>query len=384
MTPRSLADYKRLAEARLPPFLFEYIEAGSYSEQTRLANRRDLADIALRQRVLRDVSDIDLSTRLLGHDLPMPLVLGPVGMAGMMARRGEVQAVRAAGTAGVPFSLSSASCCSVEEVGAAAGGPLWFQLYLLKDRGYMAALLERARRAGCTALLVTVDLPCLGIRYRDYRAGISGEPWLARLPRMAAQIAPRPHWAWNVGVRGRPHTLGNMAAAAGPGAPLAEVMGFMQANMENRVGWEILDWLRAHWTGPILVKGILDVEDARQAVRAGADGIVVSNHGGRQLDGAPSTARALPAIADAVAGDLAVLADGGVRTGLDVARMLALGADAVLIGRGWAYPLAARGEEGVAHMLALFREELRVAMALTGAVRIADLSRASLVSGGQG
>lgn len=379
MVPRSTADYKRLAAKRLPPFMFEYVEAGSYLEQTRIANRAELSEIGLRQRVLRDVSQIDLSATLLGHDLPMPVALGPVGIAGMMARRGEVQAVRAALGFGVPFALSSAACCSVEEVGAAADGPFWFQLYILKDRGYMAALLARARAAGCTALLVTVDLPYLGVRYRDFRAGISSDAWPIRTARLAAQVLPRPHWLWNVGVRGRPHTLGNMAAGVEPGAPLASVMRFMQANMENSAGWDFLAWVRSHWDGPVVVKGILDPEDAREALRSGADGIVVSNHGGRQLDGVPSTARALPAIVDAVAGELTVLADGGVRTGLDVARMLALGANGVLLGRAWAYALAARGEAGVYHMLSLLSEELRVAMALTGATRIDELTRASLV-----
>lgn len=380
MTPRSLADYKRLAARRLPGFLFEYLEAGSYLEHTRQANRTDLAEIALRQRVLRDVSHVDTSANLLGADVSFPVALSPVGMAGMMARRGEVQAVRAAGGAGVPFTLSSAACCPVEEVGQAASGAFWFQLYMLKDRGYMAALLARAQAAGCTALLVTVDLPVLGVRYRDFRSGISSDPWPIRMARMAAQVLPRPHWAWHVGLHGKPHTLGNMAAAVSPGAPLAEVMGFMQGNLENSVDWSILDWLRQHWRGPIVVKGVLDAEDARRAAAHGADGIVVSNHGGRQLDGVPSSARALPAIADAVGGQMTLLADGGVRTGLDVARMLALGADGVMIGRGWAYPLAARGQAGVAHMLALLKDELRVAMALTGATKIADLSRQSLVN----
>lgn len=379
MLPRSLADYKRLAARRLPPFLFEYIEAGSYLEHSRVANRQDLAAVVLRQRVLRDVSRIDTSAELFGARLPFPVALGPVGIAGMMARRGEVQAVRAARQVGVPFALSSAACCSLEEVGRAAQGPFWFQLYMLKDRAYMADLLARARNAGCTALLVTVDLPYLGVRYRDYRSGISNDPLPVRAARMAAQLARRPHWLWNVGIRGRPHTLGNMVDAVAAGGSMADVMGFMQANLENSVDWRILDWIRQHWDGPIVIKGVLDPDDAREAVRCGADGIVVSNHGGRQLDGVMSTARALPEIADAVAGELAILADGGVRTGLDVAKMLALGAQCVLIGRAWAYPLAARGEQGVAHMLGLLREELRIAMALTGATGISGLAASSLV-----
>lgn len=382
MTPRSLADYKALARKRLPDFLFEYLEAGSYLEQTRIANREELGRIALRQRVLRDVSQIDTGTTLFGRDVPFPVALSPVGLSGMMARRGEVQAARAAAQVGLPFSVSSAACCPVGEV--AAGAPdaaLWFQLYMLKDRAFMAGMLDRARAAGCSVLLVTVDLPYLGVRYRDYRSGISHDPWLVRTARMAGQVLPRPHWAWNVGLRGRPHTLGNIAAGMPDGAPLADVMGFMQGNMENAADWSILRWLRDRWTGPIVVKGILDPQDALEAARSGADGIVVSNHGGRQLDGVPSTARALPAIVDALAGQqLTILVDGGVRTGLDVARMLALGAHGVMIGRGWAYPLAARGEAGVIHMLQMLREELRIAMALTGATCIADLDRSSLVT----
>lgn len=382
MQPRSLADYKALARKRLPEFLFEYVEAGSYLEQTRVANREDLGRIALRQRVLRDVSGIDLGTTLFGEELPFPVALAPVGLSGMMARRGEVQAARAAARAELPFSVSSAACCPVGEV--AAGAPdarLWFQLYMLKDRAFMAGMLDRARAAGCSVLLVTVDLPYLGVRYRDYRSGISQDAWPVRMARMAGQVLPRPHWAWNVGVHGRPHTLGNIAAGLDDGAPLSQVMGFMQGNMENAADWSILAWLRERWSGPIVVKGVLDPLDAVEAARNGADGIVVSNHGGRQLDGVPSTARALPAIADALAGEkLTILVDGGVRTGLDVARMLALGAHGVLIGRAWAYPLAARGEAGVFHMLQMLRDELRIAMALTGATCIADLDRSSLVT----
>lgn len=379
MLPRSVADYRRLAERRLPRFMFEYVDAGSYAEVTLRRNCADLERIALRQRVLRDVSQIDLGITLFGERQSMPVLLAPVGMAGMMARRGEVQAARAAAKVGIPFCLSSAACCGIEEVAAGSGAPFWFQLYMLKDRGYMRALLGRARAAGCTALLVTVDTPYLGARYRDYRAGISNDPWPIRAARMAGQVLPRPHWLWNVGLRGRPHGLGNMTAAVGADAPLAAVMTWMQSNIETALGWDDFVWLRAHWDGPILIKGILDVEDAVRAVSTGVNGIVVSNHGGRQLDGVPSTAAALPPIADAVGDQLTLLVDGGVRSGLDVARMLALGARAVLIGRPWAFALGARGAPGVVHMLGLLRDELRIAMALTGATTPTELGRHSLV-----
>ncbi len=380
MQPGCFADFRRGAARRLPPFLFEYIDSGAFHEVTFARNHADLDAVELRQRVMRDMSSIDTSARLLGEDCVMPVALSPVGMAGMFSRRGEVQAARAAGTVGVPFSLSSAACCSLEEV--AEGAPdarRWYQLYMLRDRGYMKALLERAMGAGYSALLVTVDTAMLGARYRDFRAGISNDPWPIRTARLAAQILPRPHWSWNVGLHGRPHGLGNMTAAVRPGAPLAEVMAWMQGNLEAGMTWADLDWLRHHWQGPIVVKGLLDADDAIDAATAGVDAIVVSNHGGRQLDGVPSTARALPAIADRLSGRLPLFFDGGVRSGLDVARMLALGAQGVMLGRAWAFALAAGGEAGVRRMLNLLHQELRVAMALTGATKIEQLDRHALV-----
>lgn len=373
MTPRCYADYRQAARARLPGFLFEYVDAGSYAETTLARNESDLADVMLRQRVLRDVASIDPATSLFGRRWTMPVALAPVGMAGMMARRGEVQAARAAEQAGVPFCLSSAACCPIEEVAAGAHPELWYQLYMLRDRGYMRALLARARAAGFRALVVTLDTPRLGVRYRDFRAGISTDPWPVRTARMAAQLLPRMHWAWHVGIRGRPHTLGNMAAAVEGRPRLADIMAWMQSNLESSLTWPDIEWFRAHWDGPLILKGILDREDARLAAAAGVEGIILSNHGGRQLDGAPSTAMALPRVAEAVGQQLAVLVDGGVRSGLDVVRMLALGARAVLIGRPWAFALGARGETGVRHLLDLMREEILVAMALAGVTRVADI-----------
>jgi L-lactate dehydrogenase (cytochrome) len=372
-TAASVSDYRALAKSRLPHFLFEYLDGGSYDEVTLRRNIEDLQAVALRQRVLRDVSDIDLSRELFGQHWAMPVGLGPVGLSGLYARRGEVQAARAAAAAGVPLALSTLSACSIEEVAKAA--PLWFQLYIVKDRGFVADMIARAREAGCGALLLTVDLAVPGTRYRDYRSGLSGS--LGGVNRRL-QVLRRPGWAWDVGVHGRPHTLGNLEPLLGSGAALADLMGWVANNFDSSVTWKDVEWVREQWKGPLIIKGVLDPDDARQAADSGADGIVVSNHGGRQLDGVPSTARALPAIAEAIGGRMPVLVDGGVRSGLDVVRMLALGADFVLLGRAWAYALAAAGEAGVAHVLKLIDAEMRVAMALTGCTKIGEIGRDTL------
>ena len=374
----SIGDYRALAKARLPHFLFEYLDGGSYDEVTLRRNVEDLQSVALKQRVLRDVSSIDLSTELFGKKWSLPVGLGPVGLSGLYARRGEVQAARAAATAGVPFTLSTLSACSIDEVARSA--PLWFQLYIVKDRGFVSDMIARAKAADCGALLLTVDLAVPGTRYRDYRAGLSGS-MRGPASRMA-QVLGRPDWAWDVAVRGRPMTMGNLEPLLGSGAALSDLMGWVARNFDASVTWKDVDWVRSQWDGPLVIKGILDPDDAREAVANGVDGIVVSNHGGRQLDGALSSARALPPIADAVAGRAAVLADGGVRSGLDVVRMLALGADFALMGRGWAYALAARGGAGVAHVLKLIEAEMRVAMALTACTSIDQLDGQILEKGG--
>ena len=370
-------DFREAARRRLPPFLFHYIDGGANAEHTLRRNVEDLADIALRQRVLRDVAELRLDTALFGRTLAMPVVLAPVGLTGMYARRGEVQAARAAATAGVPFTLSTVSVCAIAEVQAASSAPIWFQLYVLKDRGFMRDALERAQAAGVETLVFTVDMPVPGSRYRDRHSGMSGPN--AAFRRMV-QAATHPRWAWDVGLRGRPHDLGNISAYRGMPTALEDYIGWLGANFDPSIAWRDLEWIRDLWKGSIVIKGILDPEDARNAVRFGADGIVVSNHGGRQLDGVLSSARALPAIADAVGGSLKILADSGIRSGLDVVRMIALGADAVMIGRAFIYALAARGEAGVAELLTLFAAEMRVAMTLTGAKSIADLDRGALAA----
>jgi len=374
----SIADFREAARRRLPRFLFEYFDGGSYAEETMRRNESDLAAIALRQRVLRDVSHLDLTVELFGRQLAMPVALAPIGLAGLAARRGECQALRAAQRAGVPFTLSTVGACSLAEVAAAASAPFWFQLYMIRDRAFMRDLLARARAAGCSALVFTVDMPVAGSRYRDYRTGLAGAPGLKGAAWRAAQALRRPAWAWDVGLRGRPHSLGNVAPVLGGKSGIEDFFGWVRGAFDPAINWRDLDFIRHEWDGPLLLKGILDPEDAREAVAMGADGIVVSNHGGRQLDGVLSSARALPAIVDAVAGRLKVLADGGVRSGLDVVRMLALGADAVLLGRAWAYALGAGGEAGVARMLEIIEAEIRIAMALTGARSIGEIDRSIL------
>jgi len=375
----SIGDYRALAKARLPHFLFEYLDGGSYDEVTLRRNVEDLQSVALKQRVLRDVSTIDVSTELFGKSWALPVGLGPVGLSGLYARRGEVQAAKAASAANVPFTLSTLSACSIDEVAAAERG-FWFQLYIVKDRGFVSDMIARAKAAGCGALVLTVDLAVPGTRYRDYRAGLSGS--MRGPASRLSQVLRRPDWAWDVAVRGRPMTMGNLEPLLGSGAALSDLMGWVARNFDASVTWKDVEWVRSQWDGPLVIKGILDPDDAREAVANGADGIVVSNHGGRQLDGALSSARALPPIADAVAGRLAVLVDGGVRSGLDVVRMLALGADFTLMGRGWAYALAARGKGGVAHVLKLIEAEMRVAMALTACTSISEIDEQILERGG--
>jgi len=369
-------DYRAAAQRRLPPFLFHYVDGGAYAEHTLRRNVEDLAGIALRQRVLRDMSELDLQTDLFGETLAMPVALAPVGLTGMFARRGEVQAARAAASRGIPFTLSTVSVCPIEEVAPAINRPMWFQLYVLRDRGFMRNALERAQAAGVTTLVFTVDMPVPGARYRDMHSGMSGPNAALR---RAGQVLAHPRWAWEVGVRGRPHDLGNISAYRGDPTGLADYIGWLGSNFDPSISWKDLEWIREFWKGSMVIKGILDADDARDAVRFGADGIVVSNHGGRQLDGVLSTARALPAIADAVKGELKILADSGIRSGLDVVRMLALGADAVLLGRAFVYALATHGEAGVANLLDLVAREMRVAMTLTGARCIADISPDLLV-----
>jgi L-lactate dehydrogenase (cytochrome) len=371
----STTDFREAARRKLPRFLFDYIDGGAYAERTLARNVSDLADLSLRQRVLKDVSQVDTSTTLFGHYQALPVALAPVGLTGMYARRGECQAAKAAAAKGVPFCLSTVSVCDLAEVSKASPAPIWFQLYVLRDRAFMRDLLARAADAGATALVFTVDMPVPGARYRDAHSGMSGPNAAAR---RLMQAVFKPGWAWDVGVMGRPHTLGNVAPVLGANSGLEDFMGWLGANFDPSIQWRDLDWIRDQWKGPLIIKGVLDPEDAKAAADIGADGIVVSNHGGRQLDGVLSSARALPDIAEAVGDKLTVLADSGVRSGLDVVRMLALGAKGVLLGRAFIYALAARGGPGVSQLLDLIEKEMRVAMALTGVNTLDQIDRSIL------
>ncbi len=363
-TIASVADYRTAARRRLPRFLFDYADGGAFAEETLRNNVDDLRMLSLRQRVLRDVATIDLSTNILGRDLPLPVILGPVGIGGMFRRRGEIQAARASHRHGLPFTLSTVGICGMDELrGGVPDGPLWFQLYVIRDRGFMRELIARAKAARAEALVFTVDMPIPGIRYRDAHSGMSGRSGPAR---RVMQAVGKPGWAWDVGFCGRPHRLGNLEPVLGRDSGMNDYMGWLGANFDPGIVWRDLDWLRAEWDGPLVIKGVLDVEDARAAADYGAEAIVVSNHGGRQLDGVLSSARALPPIAAAVGDRLTVLADSGVRSGLDVVRLLALGAKGVLLGRAWLWALAAQGEAGVDRMLTMLAQEMHVAMTLTG------------------
>jgi len=372
----SANDYREAARRRLPPFLFHYIDGGAYAEYTLKRNVEDLSSIALRQRVLKDMTQLDLSTEIFGEQLSLPVALSPVGLTGMYARRGEVQAAMAADKKGIPFTMSTVSVCPIEEVTPKINRPMWFQLYVLRDRKFMQNVLERAKAAGCSTLVFTVDMPVPGARYRDAHSGMSG-PNAAM--RRYLQACTHPHWAMDVGLLGRPHDLGNVSKYLGKAIGLEDYIGWLGNNFDPSISWKDLEWIRDFWDGAMVIKGILDPQDAKDAVRFGADGIVVSNHGGRQLDGVMSTATALPKIADAVKGDIKILVDSGIRNGLDVVRMLALGADLCMLGRAFIYALAADGEAGVTNLLNLIDKEMRVAMTLTSANRIQDINRDCLV-----
>ena len=339
--PASVADWRRQAERRLPRFLFDYIDGGASDERTLAANVQDFAALRLRQRVLVDVAQVDTRATLAGQPCALPLALAPIGLAGMAARRGEAQAARAAHAAGVPFTLSTVGICPISEVAAAADAPPWFQLYMLRDRGAVRALLDGAWAAGCRTLVFTVDLPLPGMRLRDIRHGMAASGARPALIR-AAQVLARPGWVWDVALRGKPLRFGNLTAQVPGARDLGAFKAWVDAQFDPSVTWQDIDWLRGQWKGRLLLKGILDVQDAQTAVQVGADGIVVSNHGGRQLDSVASTAAKLPAIAQAVGAQTEVLVDGGVRSGVDVFKVLALGARGVLIGRPWVWALAAQ------------------------------------------
>ena len=370
--PATTADWRRLAAQRLPRFLFDYVDGGAGDETTLAANVQDFATIRLRQRVLIDVSQVDTRSLLAGQDCALPLALAPVGLAGMMARRGEAQAARAAQAASVPFTLSTVGICPLSEVVAATGAAPWFQLYMLRDRGAVRALLDDAWAAGCRTLVFTVDLPATGMRWRDMRNGMAVTgAWTALL--RAGQVLARPGWVRDVALGGRPLTFGSLSQQVPGARDLNAFKTWVDAQFDPSVTWKDIAWLRGQWKGRLLLKGILDVEDAHAAVASGADGIVVSNHGGRQLDAAASSIAKLPAIARAVGAQTELLMDGGVRNGVDIFKALALGARGVLVGRPWVWALAAQGQPGVAQLLAHWQRELQLTMTLTGVTRIADI-----------
>lgn len=378
LAPATFADYRAIAKKRLPRQLFDFIDGGAYQEVTLRDNAGDLDRLRIRQRVLRDVSKIDTGVKLFGMKAAMPVALAPVGLAGMFRRRGETQAVRAANAAGVPFCLSTVGICGIEEVAAASSAPFWFQLYVMRDRGVARDLLQRAAAAGCTTLALTVDLAYPGARYRDVRSGLGGG--LDRRGDLAVLFDRARRFAWlrDVAIGGKPHVPGNLRKYLPDNTTLPQFSAFAQQNLDPSVSWKDVEWIRAEWKGAVLLKGVLDAEDARRAMDAGVQGVIVSNHGGRQLDSARSSIAALPAVVDAVDGKLDVLMDGGVRSGLDVVKAVACGAKASLIGRAWVWPLAAQGEAGVSRMLAFMKKEIEIAMALAGLTNIEEITRAAL------
>jgi L-lactate dehydrogenase (cytochrome) len=379
LAPASVEDFRRLAERRLPRFLFDYLDGGAYAEVTLSRNVRDLEKIALHQRILVDVSARSTATHLFGTELTLPLALSPVGLSGMMARRGEAAARKVAGAYGLPYCLSTLSVCSVEETAAAGSGPLWFQLYMIRDRGACADLIRRAKEAGVSVLVLTVDLPVVGTRYRDVRNTMSGGGGLwARLRKGLISYALHPGWVMDVGLGGKPHILGNIAPYVKTATTPADFSAWANASIDPSISWDDLDWIRTQWSGPLVIKGILSPLDAVEAVKRGADGIIVSNHGGRQLDGVASSISMLPRIADKVSGQTTLIMDGGVRSGQDILKVLALGGQAAMIGRPWVYALAGAGEAGLLNQLKALHGEFSVSMALTGVTAVDQITPAVL------
>jgi len=373
VAPVTPVDYRRLAERRLPRFLFDYIDGGANDELTMNENVADFARVRLRQRVMRDVSGIETGTTLGGRKVAMPLALAPVGMAGMFARRGEVMGIRAAEQAEIPFTLSTLGVCAMEELRAASASAFWFQLYMMRDRTAVQRLLNRARGNGCDTLLFTVDLPMPGLRHRDVRNGMIGRQTLNSRLAKFRQIVSRPRWIRDVGLLGKPHTIGNLSDVVPDPTDLNAYKAWIDSQFDPSVTWKDIEWLRKVWDGKLYIKGVLEPDDARDAANAGADGVVVSNHGGRQLDGVASSIVKLPGVVAAVGDRVEVLLDGGVRSGVDVLKAVALGARGVLIGRPWVWAAAGAGQQGLVDLLENFRRELLVAMALAGVARIADV-----------
>ncbi|MEA2993084.1 MAG: hypothetical protein QOD40_2004 [Alphaproteobacteria bacterium] len=376
-TATCIEDLRQLARRRVPRAFFDYADRGSYAEETLRANREDLERIKLRQRVLVDVSQRSQSTTILGEPAALPLSLGPIGLCGMQHGDGEILACRAAQAANIPFCLSTLSICSIEDVVEAVQKPFWFQLYVMKDRGFVRSLIERAIAAQCSALVLTIDLQVLGQRHADIRNGMTVPPEI-RLSNII-DIATKPAWALSV-LRGKRKTFGNVAGRVPGMDNINSLAGWINNQFDPTLSWKDVEWIRSLWPGKLIVKGILDVEDAKLAARTGASALVVSNHGGRQLDGAPSSISMLPKVVDAVGAEIEIMFDGGIRSGQDVLRALALGARSCMLGRAYLYGLGAAGEAGVARAIDIIAKELDVTMALTGTRHVADIGPQVLVS----
>jgi L-lactate dehydrogenase (cytochrome) len=365
-----IEDLREVAHRKVPKAFIDYAEAGSYSQETLRANRADMERIKLRQRILVDVSTRSTATTILGESVPVPLALAPIGLLGMQHGDGEILACRAAQAAGIPFTLSTMSICSIEDVAGAVDRPFWFQLYVMRDRGFIRELIQRAADAKCSALVLTVDLQVLGQRHCDVRNGMTVPPEIKI--RNVIDIATKPAWALSV-ARGKRKTFGNLAGFVKGMENVNSLTQWISGQFDPALSWKDVEWVKSVWPGKLILKGILDTEDARIAVKTGADAIVVSNHGGRQLDGAPSSIHALPQVAQATGSDIEVMFDGGIRTGADLVRALALGARSCLIGRSYVYGLGAGGEAGVARAIEILQKELDVTMSLCGARSIAEL-----------
>lgn len=371
-----IEDLRALARRKVPKAFFEYADGGSYNEETLRANRAELEPIKLRQRVMVDVSERSLATTIVGQKVSAPFALAPIGLCGMQYGDGEILSAQAAEEAQLPFTLSTMSINSIEQVAEATTKPFWFQLYVIRDRGFCKDILSRAVKARCSALVLTVDLQVLGQRHRDIHNGMTVPPEI-RLKNIV-DMATKPGWVFSI-LKGKSKTFGNLAGHVKGMDDVTSLAQWTNGQFDPALSWKDVDWIKKIWPGKLIIKGILDVEDAKTAVKLGADAIVVSNHGGRQLDGAPSSISALPAIAQAVGSDTEVLFDGGIRTGSDMLRALALGARACLVGRAYIYGLGAGGKAGVAKAIDILKKELSVAMALTGTTRVSDIGPQVLV-----
>jgi L-lactate dehydrogenase (cytochrome) len=365
-----IEDLRELHRRRVPKAFFDYADRGSYSEETLRANRADLQQIKFRQRVLVDISKRDLSTNILGEPAAMPLILAPVGLLGMQHGDGEILACRAAQAAGIPFTQSTMSICSIEDIASSVDKPFWFQLYVMKDRGFIKSLIERAIAVKCSALVLTVDLQVIGQRHQDIKNGMTVPPeWsVSKL----IDFATKPTWVSGI-LRGKRRTFGNLVGHLKGTDDVTALSVWINSQFDTTLNWKDIDWIRSIWPGKLILKGILDVEDAEIAAKTGAQAIVVSNHGGRQLDGAPSSIEVLPEIADSVGSRMEIMFDGGIRSGQDVMRALALGAKSCMIGRAYAYGLGAGGQEGVAKAIDLIAKELTTTMGLCGVNTIAEI-----------